>query len=65
MNTTQHDSLQRYVKVMRVNSRGFVEFEFSIGSPDLSVELMLPPQAFDEFCAAQGVRRLDDQGRVA
>ena len=65
MNDTRPDPQQRFVKVTGVNSRGFVEFEFSIGSPDLCVELMLPRQAFDEFCATQQVRRLDDIDRAA
>ncbi len=53
------DPRRRFVRVTRVSSRGFVEFEFSIGSPELCVELMLPPVAFEEFCAAQAVQRLD------
>lgn len=60
VNDTRSDPQQRFVKVIGVNPRGFVEFEFSIGSPDLCVELMLPKQAFAEFCDAQRVQRLDD-----
>lgn len=53
------DPRRRFVRVTGVSSRGFVEFEFSIGSPELCVELVLPPAAFEEFCAAQAAQRLD------
>lgn len=61
---TQHasggfDPRRRFVRVTGISSRGFVEFEFSIGSPELCVELVLPPAAFEEFCAAQAAERLD------
>lgn len=59
------DPRRRFVRVTGTNAQGFVEFEFAIGLPELCVELMLPPQAFDAFCAAQGVERLDDGGRDA
>jgi phenol hydroxylase P0 protein len=36
-----------------------VAFEFAIGWPELAVELLLPAPAFDEFCAANGVQRLE------
>lgn len=53
------DTRRRYVRVTGKNAHGFVEFEFAIGLPELCVELMLRPQAFDAFCAAQGAERLD------
>ena len=65
MDTTplqDHDDFnphQRFVRVIGVNSQGFVEFEFAVGSPELCVELMLPPAAFEEFCLMQGAVRLD------
>ncbi|WP_415913625.1 phenol hydroxylase subunit [Paraburkholderia sp. J63] len=50
----------KYVRVTGTNSRGFVEFELSIGgAPELAVELTLPPAAFDAFCVEQRVTRLD------
>ncbi|MFX1673976.1 phenol hydroxylase subunit [Paraburkholderia sp. A2WS-5] len=52
----------KYVRVTGTNSRGFVEFELSIGgAPELVVELTLPPAAFDAFCAEQHVTRLDHE----
>lgn len=53
------DVSQRFVRVLRRRDNGFVEFEFSIGWPELSVELMLPTQAFEAFCQAQQARRLN------
>lgn len=41
----------RCVKVIGTSKRGFIEFEFSIGQPDLYVELVLPVVAFKAFCA--------------
>lgn len=32
---------------------GFVEFEFTLGDPLLTVELVMPPAAFAAFCAQQ------------
>ena len=49
---------RRFVRV-RERHDGFVEFDFSIGDPELYVELILTDQAFDEFCEANRVRLLD------
>lgn len=57
------DPTRKYVRVTHINRQGFVEFEFSIGSPELCVELMLRPEAFEEFCRAQGVIALDNLSR--
>lgn len=54
------DLSQRFVRVLGRRDNGFVEFAFSVGWPELSVELMLPTPAFEAFCAAHRVHRLDD-----
>jgi phenol/toluene 2-monooxygenase (NADH) P0/A0 len=36
-----------------------VAFEFAIGWPELSVDLLLPSAAFAEFCQRNQVQRLD------
>ena len=41
---------QRYVRLLQVRPDGFVEFEFAIGEPELAVELILPADAYREFC---------------
>jgi phenol hydroxylase P0 protein len=53
------DTSLRFVRVLEQRPGGLVTFEFAIGWPELAVELMLPAAAFDAFCAANKVRRLD------
>lgn len=53
-----------WVRVTRRRADGFVEFDFSIGDPDLAVDLILPAAAFEEFCRVNRARHLsDEQGR--
>ena len=47
-----------YVRLRMLRADGFVEFDFSIGDPDLSVDLILPRAAYEEFCAINRVRFL-------
>lgn len=47
-----------YVRLRAVRADRFVEFDFSIGDPDLSVDLILPKAAYEEFCAINHVRFL-------
>lgn len=49
------DPTKRYVRVLERRADGLVSFEFSIGWPELAVELMLPAAAFDEFCCQNQV----------
>jgi len=44
-----------FVNVRKVRNDGLVEFDFAIGDPELAVELILPNEAFREFCRDQGV----------
>ena len=53
------DTSRKYVRVTEERADGLVAFEFSIGWPELAVELMLPRAAFDEFCATNQVIRLE------
>ncbi len=53
------DTSLRYVRVTEVRADGLVAFDFAIGWPELSVELMLPRAAFDEFCTRNQVIRLE------
>ncbi len=45
--------LPRYVRVLQRGPGDLVRFEFAIGWPDLSSELVLPEAAFTAFCATQ------------
>lgn len=47
--------LTSYVRVTGLRREKFVEFEYSVGDADLTVELILPQDAFSEFCAANQV----------
>lgn len=52
------DTSRRFVRVRTLRPDGFVEFEFAMGEPELFVELVLRPEAFDEFCTANKVQFL-------
>jgi len=54
------DTSRRFVRLIEERSDGLIAFEFSIGWPELAVELLLPTAAFAEFCARNKVQRLDD-----
>lgn len=47
--------VSNYVRVQEVRDDKFIVFDFAIGAPDLSVELILPLKAFVEFCQANRV----------
>lgn len=49
------DARSRYVRFHRVTDHGFVEFAFGVGSPDLMAELVLPLEAYREFCKVNRV----------
>lgn len=54
----QFDTRRKYVRVVQVRDNGMVEFEFSIGEPELFVELLMPRAAFDQFCDVNRVEML-------
>ncbi len=62
---TGFDPRQRYVRLQQVRSDGFVEFEFAIGEPELAVELILPADAYREFCRNNNVIELSPISRPA
>ena len=53
------DPSRKFVRVTERRDDGLVAFEFSIGWPELAVELLLPSAAFEEFCTRNAVQRLD------
>ena len=57
--TLHCDTSRKFVRVIEQRANGLVAFEFSIGWPELAVELLLPAPAFAEFCAQNKVQRLD------
>lgn len=54
-------SQKRYVHVTNRDRPGFVEFRFSLDDPALYLEMILPLQAFAEFCQANEVTFLTDE----
>jgi phenol hydroxylase P0 protein len=52
---------QRYVRVTARDER-WVGFEFSIGDPEMFVELVMPPAQFRQFCSDQSARELPAAG---
>ena len=57
--------LKKFVRVTGVRSGRHVEFEFSINDADLTVELILPFAAFEEFCTLQEAVRLPPADGIA
>jgi phenol/toluene 2-monooxygenase (NADH) P0/A0 len=55
------DTERRFVHITKRHENGLVQFEFSVGTPDFSVELMLPQPAFDEFCTRQNAVFVHDE----
>jgi phenol hydroxylase P0 protein len=58
------DTTRRFVRVTEERADGLVAFDFSIGWPELSVELLLPRAAFEEFCATNRVIRLEPRAEA-
>lgn len=42
---------KRFIRVRNRRPGGLIEFDFAIGAPEIFVELIMPEQAFDRFCA--------------
>ncbi|CAJ0784608.1 phenol hydroxylase subunit [Ralstonia pickettii] len=52
------DLTRKYVSRIERRTDGLVSFEFAIGWPELSVDLLLPEPAFTAFCERHQVTRL-------
>ena len=66
--TLHVDVNRKFVRLVERRDDGLVEFEFSIGLPELYVEMLLPAEAFDAFCETnavefiEGERPIEDTG---
>ena len=49
------DPNRKWVRVTELRPSGLISFEFSVGEPEIFVELILPALAFIEFCARNQV----------
>lgn len=54
------DKNHRYFVRVRGMKRNFIEFDFAIDTPDLSIELLMPQNDFDEFCRRYDVTMMSD-----
>ncbi len=52
---------KRYVRITNRDRPGFVEFHFSLDDPTLYLEMILPVEAFAEFCRSNQVTFLSDK----
>lgn len=57
--------MQAYVRVTGSRLDTYVEFEFSLNDRDLTVELILPFRAFEDFCERQKAVILPPEPDVA
>lgn len=48
----------RYVRFRELREEGYVAFDFAIGDPELTVELMRPLAAYQAFCRSNDVSYL-------
>ncbi len=61
----QFSDLTRYVRVRRVVTDQFIEFDFAIDDPSLYVEMILPKPAFAAFCQHNKVVMMTDEQAAA
>lgn len=54
-------------KLVRVTGtrNGLIEFEYGVGDLSMAIELMLPPAAFADFCAANAAEQVTEQRAAA
>ena len=60
LNADEATLARRYVRITERRANGFVAFEFSVGWPDMSVELALPEDLFNDFCKKNNVQFIDE-----
>ena len=58
-NQPTYDQLTRYIRLRSDPGEKFIEFDFAIGHPELFVELVLPKDAFEDFCRCNNVVHMD------
>ena len=57
--------MQKYVRIIGSRLGRYVEFEFSVNDSDLTVELILPLDAFYEYCHQQNATVQSPEPAVA
>jgi phenol hydroxylase P0 protein len=59
------DLTRCFVRFRALNSHGFVEFDFAIGDPSLSVELVMKPADYARFCETNHATVLGEEEGAA
>jgi phenol hydroxylase P0 protein len=59
------DIKKRYVRITGIRNNKIIEFDFAIGEPEMYVELALPFEAYQEFCANNDVINLTAEEAAA
>jgi|LSQX01.2.fsa_nt_gb phenol hydroxylase P0 protein len=54
------DTKRKFVRVTGHRGEDFIEFDFAIGEPDIFVEMILSPAAFEEFCRDNNVEPMPE-----
>lgn len=54
------DTRRKYVRITGRRGDEFIEFDFAIGEPDIFVEMILTPEAFEEFCNVNQVEPMPE-----
>lgn len=54
------DTRRKWVRVTGHRGDSFIEFDFAIGEQELFVEMILTPEAFEEFCQTNNVETMPD-----
>ncbi len=52
------DLRRRWVRVTGHRGDNFIEFDFAIGEQELFVEMILTPEAFEDFCRSNKVETM-------
>lgn len=55
------NELTKFVRVRSKPDARFIEFDFAISDPSLFVELVMPPEAFKNFCETNRVVHMTDE----
>ncbi len=55
---------EKTATIIGIRRNRFIEFEFTVGAPELTVELVMPLAAFREFCELNHVRTVTTKADV-
>ena len=58
---SQQQQLTKYIRITSDRDAKFVEFDFAIQDPTLFVELVLPQEAFHNFCETNQVIEMTEE----